>query len=132
MRFEIGNPSDKCFVDAEDPKAAAAAITLLGHGQYFCKAEDGTDYPAFYVLGGDPQEIWKDKFGLTLNEYLAGSGLDAIIDCLKTFRYDGERSSMNNIGAAAKSWIKNLEKHKAERQAQTEQPATGRSLPCDN
>lgn len=131
MKYEIGNPSDACFVDAEDPKAATAGILLIGHGQYFTKAEDGKRYPSFYAIGNaDPQVDWKETFGITLNDYLAGNGLADVIACLKTFRYASERSSLNNIGAAAEAWVSRLEKLKDERQAAAKaDPATNLQQP---
>ena len=104
MEYEISNPSDQCFVSHDEPVIVAAAVTILGNGMYLC-----ADLPTLYMFGCDPDEIFKKRFNITLSEIAKNPEcLNKIADCFDTFRYSGKRSSINNIGEAAKSLSKNL------------------------
>jgi len=111
MEREIRNPSDKCFITTDQDIVAAAAVTLLGNGQYFIHDSKGKQLPTFFAFGEDVDVTWKARFGVGLSDWLKGAeNLMKVADCLKTFRYAGKRSSMNNIGAAAKSIEKTCRK----------------------
>ena len=117
MRYEIGNPSDKCWITAEDDRVAGAAILFLGNGQYFAIPEEGEkrDIPTFFALGGDVDATCKDALGITLTAFLEPcENREKIAACLDTFEYAGERSSLNNIGQAAKAHARALRARLAE------------------
>ena len=73
MKFEIGNPSDQCFLEADDAKVAVACILFLGNGQYFCKnvETDESIAGAFFALGGDVEETWKHFHGIGFEEFIS-------------------------------------------------------------
>lgn len=109
MEYEIGNPSDKCFVSADSDIVASAVVLFLGNGKYFVNDADDKQLPTFFILGGDPNDAFKDRFGETLDDFMSKEeSLIKMADCCATFRYASERSSMNNIGAAAKELEKQL------------------------
>jgi len=94
--YEIANPSDKCFITGE-PLIVSLCVTILGNGQYPCD-----DLPTFFLFGRDPEKEFKEKFGIGFEENLKDADvLDKMGACFDTFRYAGNRSSMNNIGARA-------------------------------
>lgn len=111
MEYEIGNPSDKCYVSADEDIVASAVVLFLGNGKYFINDADDKQLPTFFMLGGDPEEAFKNRFDVTLSEFLShNESLIKMADCCSSFRYAGERSSMNNIGAAAKALEEQLRK----------------------
>lgn len=119
MRYEIINPSDKCFLRADSDIVASAATIILGNGAYGLRDERDRSLPCMFLFGGDPDAAWKDRFGITFSEYIGKpESLSAMADCLATFRYAGERSSLNNIGAAAAALEKRL-RNRAEQHATT-------------
>jgi hypothetical protein len=120
MKYEIGNPSDKCFITADDDKVAAAVILLLGSGQYFAEPQEGDpkrNIPTFFALGGDVDATWKDAFGITFTEFMdAPENKEKMMSCFASFEYAAERSSLNNIGARAKAFAKGYHVPKTEAQ----------------
>ena len=120
VKYEIGNPSDKCFIAADDDKVAAAVILLLGNGQYFAEPQEGDpkrNIPTFFALGGDVDATWKDAFGVTFTEFMdAFENREKLAVCFESFEYAAERSSLNNIGARAKAFAKGCRSPKAEAQ----------------
>jgi len=110
MKFEIINPSDKCYIhgDIVDDKEALCAVALiLGNGSYALVDADGeTLIP---ILTFDvPLEWWTDEFCRTLDDSLSDIGnIERMARIFESFEYDGERTSMNDIGARAKDNAKN-------------------------
>ena len=114
MKFEIGNPSDKCFLEADDAKVATACILFLGNGQYFCKnvETDESIAGAFFALGGDVEETWKHFHGIGFEEFISKPETKRkMAECFASFHYAGERSSMNNIGKRAQEFAESMCKH---------------------
>lgn len=107
--WEIINPSDECYISGEGEALAAAGV-VLGRGKYALKAEDGTEALPLFLFGGEKalDEWWRKTYGRSFNDYLDTKPWAAIADVLETFRYAGERSSMNNIGNAAKVYAKSM------------------------
>lgn len=115
MKFEIGNPSDQCFLEADDDKIATACILFLGNGQYFCKNVDHNESiaGAFFALGGDVEETWKHFHGIGFEEFISKPETKIKMqECFASFHYSGERSSMNNIGARAKDFAESMARDK--------------------
>jgi hypothetical protein len=87
---------------------AAAATCIVGGGAYLLKeVGGGFDMPLFLFGGVD--EWFKEKVGLTFKEYVdANAG--HIAQCLETFEYPHERTSLNDIGREAEKWAKIMHK----------------------
>jgi hypothetical protein len=102
LRYEIINPSDKCFLQADSDIVASAAAIILGSGAYGLRDDKDRPLPSMFLFGDNPNAVWKKHFGITFAEYLDMPGaLLSIANCLATFTYAGKRSSLNNIGAKA-------------------------------
>lgn len=111
MKYKIGNPSDRCFVEADDEKVAVACILFLGNGQYFCINTETEEQSAgtFFALGGDVEETWKHFHGIGFEEFISKPETKKkMADCFASFSYSSERTSMNNIGKRAMEYEKNL------------------------
>jgi hypothetical protein len=136
MIYEIINPSDAYTLIAEDRSVAAVVCLLLGDGKYALRPEaDGApDVPMFLFATAEDIDKWFLKeFGRTAEQCMDGHEQD-IIDCLATVligdrkQHDdlrgliveeklpefetkwhaSHRSSMNDIGARAKHYEKQL------------------------
>ena len=107
-RYEIINPSDKCFLSGENLEAICAAVALIGDGKYGLTSDDGSTVMPVFILGGR-DAWWKEKFGHEAQEFVVRENFPAIAAALRSFRYETKRSSMNNIGAAARAMAKHLE-----------------------
>ena len=100
-KYEIINPSDKCYISSENKQVAKFCCMLLGEGKYGLEnAETGADVFPIYLFGISEQVII-EEFGESLADFLKHNKKD-IIECLDTFEYASERTSLNNIGARAK------------------------------
>lgn len=101
MKFEIINPSDKCFMTANDLLIAAVAICILSEGRYGLDGVDeskGIDVPMFMFGGHD--EWFKNNFNLNFAEscqVVATERKPQLIAALESIEYESERGSMNNI-----------------------------------
>ncbi len=107
MKFEISNPSDACYLEADDQKIATACILFLGNGQYPTVNVDTGEQIAgsFFIFGGDIEQTWKHFHGIGLDEFMSTPGVkEKMAECFESFRYKYERTSMNNIGARAKQY----------------------------
>ena len=113
--YEISNPSDECYVSSDEDIIASAAITLLGNGAYPCSNKEGRSLPSFCLFGGDCDKAYNEVFGVTFDAFMSvPENLIKVAECLKTFRYARERTSMNNIGRSAAALVKNLLKRAAQ------------------
>ncbi|MDD5301468.1 MAG: hypothetical protein PHS14_00050 [Elusimicrobia bacterium] len=97
--WEIINPSDECYITGEGESLAAAGL-LLGRGNYGLRDKDGHEGLPIFLLGG-VDEWWTKTYGRTFVAYMDTKPYLDIAAVLDTFRYQGERSSMNNIGKTA-------------------------------
>ena len=102
MKYEIINPSDKCYITAEDDKTAAVAVYLLGNSWYGAKnAETGES-----VLG-----VFQEPFGTEAAlELFLKEHIEDLTKAFESFEYDGEPTSLNAIGERAASMGKALRK----------------------
>ena len=101
MKYEIINPSDKCFLESDNEKAAVAGCLLLGLSKNAPK--DGNDEQVCPLLLFESESFLRETYGGTkeLSAYL-DEECKAISEVAGSFHYDSKRSSMNNIGAEAK------------------------------
>ncbi len=99
MKYEIINPSDKCYIFAEDERLAKIACALLGEGWYGLKDESGNS--TMYIFEGAA-----DALQMTDEEVTAfiDSNLTALAEVLNSITYPSERTSLNNIEAKAKRY----------------------------
>lgn len=104
--YEVINPSDKCYLTGAGEALCAAGI-FLGRGRYGLCDKDGNEGLPIFLFGG-LDEWWVKQYGHAFEAYMDTKPYAAIADVLATFRYAGERSSMNDIGAAAKNIVKSL------------------------
>lgn len=100
MRFELINPSDKIFLDADDLRVAQIAALYAGEGYYGLNDENGEQVFGLIAFGGSEEFIksFGDEDGY--KKFIEANRM-AIADCLKTFRTDGVRTSMNDICGSA-------------------------------
>lgn len=106
---EISNPSDKAFCCIDDWEAACLAVNMVGNGKYglHSRQDGGKDMPIFIFGGTD--NWWKKEFGMDRFKHLEEVGSYRIAQALKSFRLDGERTSMNDFTEYAHQLAKSLE-----------------------
>ena len=105
MKYEIINPSDKCYIFADDQRLAIIACSLLGGGMYGLKNESGETvlYPlqdVDYALGMTMQDIGD----------LAKASRMELSRIFGSFQYESSRTSLNNIGRKAELYCEALSK----------------------
>lgn len=108
MKYEIINPSDKCFISSENEKVACFCNLLIGNGKYALRREDGTTADSIHIFGYSTAKLNEDYEGDF--QKFSDNNLVEIIECFKSFEYAGERTSLNNIGAMAEHLQKQFEK----------------------
>lgn len=112
MRYEIINPSDKCFISSENEKVACFCNLLIGNGKYALHRENGETADSIHIFGYSEEKLNADYEGDF--QKFADNHIKEIIDCFKSFEYAGERTSLNNIGAVAQHLQKAFEQKLAE------------------
>lgn len=105
MKYEIINPSDKCFITAHDERLAKIACAVLGQGWYGLRYQDGDTVmyplqPLDEALGVGEDEI----------KEIIDRNRGALADVFSSFEYEDERTSLNDIGATATAYAKALRK----------------------
>ncbi len=105
MKFEIINPSDKCFITAHDERLAIIACTVLGQGWYGLRYQDGDTvmYPLQPL--GEALCVGEDEIKTIIDE-----NRNELADVFASFEYENERTSLNDIGATAIAYAKALRK----------------------
>ena len=93
MKYEIINPSDKVYITAEDDLIAKIVCYYLGNATYMLKNDKGELLTGFL----DPNI---DIDGKELEKYIV-SHVNDIAEAFDSLTYEGERTSMNNIGKSA-------------------------------
>lgn len=107
MKFEIINPSDKCYISSENEKVAKFCCLLLGDGKYGLDNANTGETVFHIYLFGMSDEVIIEEFGEPLNLFLEHNKKQ-IAECFRSFEYAGERTSLNNIGARASVFYKKL------------------------
>ncbi len=108
MKYEIINPSDKCFITSDNEKVACFCNLLIGNGMYGLKRENGETADSTHIFGYSEEQLNADyegdfsKFG--------DNHIKEIISCLKSFEYAYEPTSLNDIGGVAKSLLTTFER----------------------
>lgn len=105
MKYEIINPSDKCYISSENERVAKYSCLLIGNGKYgLKKAETQESVLSIYLFGISDEEALAE-FGEPFEEFFEHYKKE-IAECINTFEYAGERTSLNNIGLTAKHLYK--------------------------
>ncbi|MFH1422721.1 MAG: hypothetical protein ABIH42_08440 [Planctomycetota bacterium] len=107
MKFEIINPSDRCFVEGDDFKTVCIAVIVLGDGKYGLRQVDGDLHmpPVIFAHGW-----FKDTFNQTEAEAISQIEPLSLLPIFKTVKLAGERSSLNDIAGLAEEYVKMLER----------------------
>lgn len=100
MKYEIINPSDKCFITSDDERVAKFCTILLGHGMYPLKRENGEQVHGTFLLYSNEGALDAD-FGGSFAKF-GDDRAKEIAACFRTFEYAGEPTSLFDIGARAK------------------------------
>lgn len=109
MKYEIINPSDKCFISSENERVAKFCCLLLGKGMYGLKnAETGETVFPVYIFGMS-EKVVLEELGEPL-ETFSHNHRSEIAECFKSFEYASERTSINNIGGMARKFYESLMK----------------------
>lgn len=100
-KYEIVNPSDKCFLTSPSLLLAAVAICLLGEGSYaLTDTETGEKAVPLFLFGGH-DAFFQEKFGITLNDAIgqctAPENAPQLAEVLQSVEYDSKPGSLNNI-----------------------------------
>lgn len=93
MKYEIINPSDKVYITAKDDLIAKIVCYYLGRGTYMLKNDKGELLTGFL----DPNINIETE---ELEKYIV-SHVNDIAETFDSLTYEGERTSMNNIGKSA-------------------------------
>ena len=100
MKYEIINPSDQCYIYAEDVRLAQIAGLYLGNGMYGLSNENGE--MALHIFeGSEVLNMNDDEISKFITEN--SSALAAVFE---SFEYARERTSLNNIGEKAERFAK--------------------------
>ena len=105
MKLELVNPSDKIFFEADDELTAFLTVILLGDGKYGANDEYQKTIVPVLIFGW--RDYFKEKFGGE-PEVLLEKNKEKIKKCLKSFKIEGERTSLNNICKIAEGMSKEL------------------------
>lgn len=118
-RYEIINPSDPYEVDAPTLKAAAVLCLFLGRGQYAFEpiGHDGPGVPLFMFGGETGMEAWfKEQFGQDVQSVIRETKDDgSLLAAARAVTLKAKvRTSLNDIGGAAKRLVAALKKDSEE------------------
>ena len=105
MRYEIVNPSDKCFISADDVRLAKVACAMLGYGIYGLK--DADDQLVMGILEPLDEAVGlKDEAALV--DFIDRNKPE-LAKVFRSFEYEGEQTSLNDIGGLAARFAAALE-----------------------
>lgn len=105
LRYEIINPSDKCFILADDERLAIIACALLGNGMYgMINEKEETVLPPFVPVDVI-LNLTEDAINRLINNHSS-----ELADVFESFCYESERTSLNDLEAKAKKYAEALRK----------------------
>ena len=97
MRYEIINPSDKCFIHADDEQLAKVVGIYLGNGMYGLQDEDGNTVLHIFESLEEAFDMEPDG----VKDYIERNLIE-LAEVFESFEYASERTSLNNIEKKAK------------------------------
>lgn len=102
LKFEIINPSDKCFIEGDNFKTVCVATAIVGAGQYGLEEIDGDlSMPVLIFATG----WFEDEFKQNIESAMAEVPKIDIAEVLDTVKLKGEQTSMNDIVGLAKRYV---------------------------
>jgi len=101
-KYEIINPSDKCYIEGEDFKTVCIATTLLGEGVYGLQEVDGDSCmpPIMFANGW-----FLNTFDVNFEDAIQTVDRQHTKTILSTVKLSGERTSLNDIEKHAKRLV---------------------------
>lgn len=108
-KYEVINPSDKCYITAASLKAAAICVCLLGEGMYSLKDVDTgeTAVPMFIRSGQD--EWFMQAFGHDFPTALGDEeAMAQAAQALDSLEYATKPTSLNDIRKRATNWASRI------------------------
>jgi hypothetical protein len=104
MKYEIINPSDKCFLIAKSHAAAMTAVAIIGEGAYGVTCLDAEFNSGLGLFGDFPESAYKAAGIDPPNAATMMNRLeeiqewnDEVAEVLKSVHLSGARSSLNDI-----------------------------------
>lgn len=107
-RREIINPHDKMTIDFSDQEAAILAVFAVGNGRYGIVDKTGEDGMPLFVFGGF-RPWYADRFGASADDQFDNI-TGRVIIALRSWRLEGERSSMSDPTSLARKIADQLER----------------------
>lgn len=101
MTYEIINPSDKCFIQAESDIVAALVGNALGSGYYGVRDENGRTILHIMQTVHEAMNMTEEDVSAFIDEHHR-----EIRQAFESFRYAEERTSMNNIRKRAEAYVR--------------------------
>ena len=110
MKYEIINPSDKCFIYADDVRLAKIVCSVLGEGIYGLKDETGES--VMYVF-----EPIDEALSMNIEDIkkFINDNVSELSKVFLSLEYQDERTSLNNIKERADHYGKALAAQASER-----------------
>lgn len=103
-KYEIINPSDECFIYADDVRLAKIACAYLGSGYYGLRDENGEAIMHPFEDIETATEMKESE----IKKFIDDNKI-ALAKVFRSFEYKGERTSLNNIGARAEQIAEAME-----------------------
>lgn len=109
MKFEIINPSDKCFMEADDFKTACVCNVILGEGYYGLQEVDGINtMPPIKFATGWFLDTFKQNIMDAIKELKPEDAIKVFSSVRLAYE---EPSSLNDIVGRAKALAEYLKKN---------------------
>lgn len=96
MKYEIINPSDEVFIEADSHEVACVAVACMGEGEYGLK-EVGGDLEMPLLLFGTADKWFKKTFDRTFEESFHHIDREELKTALLSTNMEHERTSLNKI-----------------------------------
>lgn len=99
MRYEIINPSDACWIEAESDAVAAFITVLASAGAYVARRDGWSSKLYLAGFGGDPETDFCEEFGAESFLNFMRQNKDSIIRACESATVPGERTSLNDVAS---------------------------------
>ena len=95
MKYELINPSDEIYFDAENDEVAFFCVLMIGGGKFSAKNTE-TEWSSPFYLFGISSEALDIELEMDAESFI-NIHRDDINKCMQSFRYVRERTSMSKI-----------------------------------